>query len=267
MIIFKEKNHSYTFKKERYTSVTTVIKKFTPRFNTKYWSEYKALERLLTKDKFIDFKKKRLSKFDAIISVTPQAFELETKLIKEEWKENSIKATKRGNKYHNEKEKQSYEKGTEFNVFNQKDYKVFKRDRVSTINSSITDNLFDLEDGYYPELVIWNHDYKIAGQADKVYIETDGELRYIDIGDYKTNKKITKSNYFEKMKSPISHLDACHLTKYGLQLSMYGWMLEQFGFFIRDLSFDHINHDNKETRYNVPYLKSEVESLLNYSSS
>ena len=74
------------------------------------------------------------------------------------------------------------------------------------------------------------------------------------------------------MLPPISHLEDCNLNHYNLQLSLYGWMLEQFGYEVVHLEIQHadlVKEDNnwkvvKETVYEFPYLKQEIENMLNY---
>jgi len=99
----------------------------------------------------------------------------------------------------------------------------------------------------------------ISGQADKVFIKTDEETgeRYVYIDDYKTNKKIKKSNYFQKMLPPLSHLDDCHYNHYRMQISTYAWMLEQFGFIIKGTAFTHFNN-----MYDFEYRKTDVQKVV-----
>ena len=145
-------------------------------------------------------------------------------------------------------------------------------DTVKIINPEVSpdykenliEDLYMLPDGYYPELLVWNEKCGIAGQADKVFLETIGNTRYVDIDDYKTNNKIkTESAYVKKlkgrvmMKKPLGHLMDCNHTHYNLQISTYAWVMEQFGFKVRNLAFHHYNKP-----YVLNYLKREVEMML-----
>ena len=135
----------------------------------------------------------------------------------------------------------------------------------------IFDSLKDLKDGFHPELILWNNKYKLAGQADMVFVETIGDKRYIYVDDHKTNKEIkttngywqydkeTKKKYWKGnyMLEPLSHLECCNYNHYRLQISTYAWMLEQEGYIVKNVSFTHLNE-----QYRFEYLKTEVESML-----
>ena len=266
-IIFTDLDHSYNSGDIKYTSVSTLISKYKKPFNTEYWSLYKAYEKLLSTE---DFKKLK----EGFKTEDPALFahlrffadeELAKKYqiqILKEWEKERSKSIVKGNMYHEAKETEAIETGFLINPFDNKDYE--------TINSVIIEKvgnkeyrkpnyakLEDLLDGFHPELLLWNNFYQLAGQADKVYIETIDGIRYVDIDDYKTNKKIKKTNYFQKMHSPISHLDCCNYNHYRLQISTYGWLMEQAGYTIRNLSFTHINQP-----YEFDYLKDEVEGII-----
>ncbi len=110
---------------------------------------------------------------------------------------------------------------------------------------------------------MWNEEFRIAGQADKVIIED-----YIDIDDYKTSKKIDTvsfkhyENGYVMMKSPVYNLMDCNFFHYTLQLSIYGWMLSKvLNKPVRNL---RIYHTITEQYIAVPYLEKEVEKLLNH---
>lgn len=52
-VCFNEESHIYwdeTNENDKYTSVTTLIHKFTQPFNKDFWSGYKALEKLIPKE-------------------------------------------------------------------------------------------------------------------------------------------------------------------------------------------------------------------------
>lgn len=81
--------------------------------------------------------------------------------------------------------------------------------------------------GSYPEHLMYLKSAGICGQAD--ICERVGE--FINIGDYKTNKKLEKAGYqkwdgsVDKMLGPVSHLDDCNWNHYCLQLSLYMYMV------------------------------------------
>lgn len=66
------------------------------------------------------------------------------------------------------------------------------------------------------------------------------------------------------MKYPLSNLQDSNYWHYVLQLSTYAWMIQKMDprFKIKKLALIHYDHDNKQTIYELPYLKTEVERML-----
>lgn len=141
-----------------------------------------------------------------------------------------------------------------------------------------------LQPGVYPEFFVYNSYYGLCGQADKVEATAQGT---INIGDYKTNKKLEMKGFRgKKMLSPIQHLEDCHFSHYSLQMSFYMWMLLQHNYWLKPgtMTLYHVKfkiEDQDENGYPivaknkngeyvyesvnpivVPYLKDEVESIL-----
>ena len=166
--------------------------------------------------------------------------------------------------------------GSEFHA-NQEDNDIKYNGAKSNVETDYIYDLYELNDGVYTELMIWDDDYLICGKSDKVIIETDNKGdRYISIQDYKTNKDLKINyNFINKrtnekvinkfMLSPISHLVDCNYIHYCLQLSMYGFLLERKGFIVKDLELLHTNNYSKDNlkSYKLPYLKSEIINMLN----
>jgi hypothetical protein len=138
------------------------------------------------------------------------------------------------------------------------------------------DLLKNLPDGYYSELLVsldnrklnnkLHPDIFIKGQIDKLYIETDTVTgaRYVDIGDYKTNKTIKKQGMYlrslndtQKLKGVLDYMDDCDLNHYLIQLCLYGYMLEKAGFIVRKMWIE--NFDNV---YNLTYNRDLIEIIL-----
>lgn len=264
-IVFSKDDHRYSSYDKEYTSVSKLIAKYKNEFDKDHWSTYKALERIIPN--FKDVKKGwkvESPEFVAHASglVDSEELSAEVKKILKEWEKENVASIRKGNKYHERKEKKSYAQGYEINPFTQQKVPIAYNPPEEGEKTNIVHNLYDLEDGYYPELLIWNEEKLLAGQADKVFIETVLEngiyKRVIDIDDYKTNKKITKNGFKGKrMKNPLSHLQDCNYVHYNLQISLYAWMLEQFGFVPRNLSFHHFNQI-----YPLPYLREEVNLIV-----
>lgn len=273
-ITFTSKKHQYESDGVNYNSVSKLIARYKNKFKRDYWSKYKALEKVLSRNDFKSTLKLFRPGTDSCL------FALESKLTAKQrekypkvqqailasWLSINKKSTRRGHKYHNRKEKESYKRGYETHPVLKKKFKTFKKEHISGgRNKSIITNLYELDSGFYPELLIWNDKNLLAGQADKIFIEETTKGKFVDVDDYKTNKKINISNnYGQKMKYPIEHLDDCNFIHYSLQLSAYAWMMEQFGFTVRNICFNHMDHNGKNTLYNVAYLKKEVEAMLKH---
>lgn len=181
--------------------------------------------------------------------------EVVTRYIKEHWVAENLKSTIRGTFFHNEKEDHQFNTG--IFEYNQVNYKI----------DNDCDNLSNLKENcVYPELRLHNTKYKIAGTSDQVLVLPG---KKIIIRDWKTNKEIKTSNKYDKFFYPVAHFDNCEYVKYSLQLSLYGYMLEQFGYEVIDIEFEHfiLDDNNKaisSTIYKCPYLKEDIENMLNH---
>src|SRR5690606_14825577 len=141
--------------------------------------------------------------------VDVEDFVIEKQNILDAWDLKRDNSCEFGTEFHLEQEEESYITGICLNPFDNKHYKTFhKESPIDCSNATICQNLYDLEDGYYPELLIHHPDEILCGQSDKVFIETVGNIRYVDIDDYKTNEKISKSGMWnEDEKRPINFLE------------------------------------------------------------
>lgn len=180
-----------------------------------------------------------------------------------------------GTDFHLKMELQDIENGFCINKFNNKSYKTITFEKTYD-NEAVKEDMFDIEDGYYPEFLVFNHDKKIAGQLDKLFVETIGDKRYVDIDDWKTDEEIVlKPTFFDKrdglakFKFPLDHILDCNHNQYMLKISLYSWMLEQAGFIIRDTRFTHVVIDKEDLSiisskdYITPYKKGEIEYYMN----
>lgn len=107
-------------------------------------------------------------------------------------------------------------------------------------------------------------------------LEVDSESHTFLCGEnlivtHNTNKEIKKTSFYNKskrsyqmMKYPLSNLQDSNYWHYVLQLSTYAWMIQKMDprFKIKKLALIHYDHDNKQTIYELPYLKTEVERML-----
>jgi len=266
-IIFKEKGHTYESIDENlekdnivWTSVTTFIGKFKPKF------DQKAVAKKSSKNK--------RSKW----------YGLKPKEVIEIWNNETKRAIKLGNWYHNQREEGLL------------DFKTIEREGVEIpIVRPITDANGvkiapeqKLEDGVYPEHFAYLKSAAICGQADLVTI-VNGK---VNITDYKTNKEIKTKGFTNwegvtsKMYNPLSHLDDCNLKHYTLQLSIYLYIILKHNpklkagkLVIQHVSFEKESENEygypitkyddqgepiiKEIKmYDLPYMKDEVNSLI-----
>lgn len=137
----------------------------------------------------------------------------------------------------------------------------------------------------YPEALIYDHDLKIAGQADIVEVINN----HLNVLDYKTDKKINRVAYSsewvspEKLLAPVNHLDNCEFNVYSLKMSMYMYLLwkknkhlkigkliliwEQL---LRDEDGIPILDENnnpqviKKEEIEVPYRRKEVKDIFDW---
>jgi hypothetical protein len=123
----------------------------------------------------------------------------------------------------------------------------------------------------FPEVLIYNEVYEIAGQIDcMILVNGDGVYKEVILLDWKATKDISfkykYSNEEEKYgNSDITmNLENCNGNQYTLQLSVYAYLLELQGYKIKELIIGHIDpKNNKFNPITVPYLRYEAESLLN----
>lgn len=189
------------------------------------------------------------------------------------WAKGGEDACDRGHRFHAFKEEQLQGRGVD----------VIRRSvrmvRNQYLYPAAEKSLFNLPDGLYAELMMWDDGYRLAGTADKINIETIGNVRYVDIDDHKTNEKITTRGYefsdgsHKMMLYPVQHLEDCKLTAYELQLSFYTFMLERQGFTPRNITFTHyppihgeidVTKRTDGTVYKLKYRKREVVGILKH---
>ncbi|MDG1314735.1 MAG: hypothetical protein P8P29_04310 [Flavobacteriaceae bacterium] len=262
LVKYYDINHMYIRDDEVLTSCTTFIDKFTFTFDSDHWSAYSTLKEMIPEDTF-----KRVSKDYSFCSPL-LVEELKSRVILSEYKEKRRKLVREwkisnrdsryvGSKYHLEHEKLADILGFQTNIITGAVAEVNSRvNRDDCDNYSISNNLIDIKDGYYSEMLLWNDRFGLAGLADRVFVETVDNIRYVDIYDYKTNEKLDDS-FMQYMLFPVNNLPHSKMNLYMLQLSLYGWMLEQFGFVVRNLAIQHYSEIHK-----LEYAKAEIESML-----
>lgn len=296
MIIFKEEDHKYTYKPTgtQLKSVTGVLKPYFP-FDAEgqlYRSAYKEYFgdgwESIRRDNFQwDFKPpleymheklEPLVDWDKYLKIREE--------IKERWRMSGVNGTA----FHLVMENESYQKGTELNEITGEEFLVHKVPKEYD-NQSICRNLYDLEDGYYPELLAWDNteagkyldehgnvtdqekydeamSKTICGQIDRCFIYTDFKTgkRFVSIGDYKTNTNPPKKYRYNKAGAPLDKYKMYNnkIDNYNMQLSTYAYFMQTFGFEVRDIWFTHYKEYDKlqHTTFKCKYKEDAVKEIL-----
>lgn len=263
-LTFTEEGHKYEStetEKIDWISVTSFISMFKPKFDAKRQA-----------------KKSSKNKRSKWYGMTEQE-------ILQAWQNESDRAIKLGNFYHNQREADML------------DFKTIERYGVEVpiIKPIIDDKGTKIapdqkvSDGVYPEHLVYLKSARLCGQADLVEIVNG----YINITDYKTNKEIKSKGFTNwegitsKMYNPVSHLDDCNLNHYNLQLSIYAYIIKKHNpkLKIGKLTIQHVKFKQVGTdkngypinehvdgepvledikMYELPYLKDEVIQLINW---
>lgn len=251
MIVFNESSHSYTHLESgnNLNGWTTLIKKYTQPFDMDTQLVLSAYSMFLGKEytnlKFGRFKN---SKSEVFLDFLQTEFpDLPQNLIKElqyEWGYSAI----RGSEFHSFLENKTIEQGFDINPFTDEKYLTINIAKDYD-NQSLKENLFDLEDGYYPELLVW--DYSMGESCspvtmiDRCYIKTINNVRFVDVGDYKTNKSIWNGKD-RKMSGVLSNFYDNTEDKYKLQVCFGAKLLSTFGFTPRFCGFSHYKNYNEK---------------------
>lgn len=241
--------------------------------NVKTQEQYESVTTLLARYKN-KFEKERIAK-EYVVNHPELGFK-DWKEVVKHWDSIRDAALDKGNKYHNTQELTTI----------LKDSKVEHQDYNDNLSS-----LEGLNDGVYPELRTWLHKYKKAGTVDKTTIETIDNIRWVDIEDYKTNRKPLSYRGFkdQMMLEILRYLPDASYYHYEMQLNIYGYFLEQYGYKVRSLKIRHkrflddqeipeefikpwgnreeqIAELKREKVIVVPYFPLRVKTLLEYDS-
>lgn len=120
-----------------------------------------------------------------------------------------------------------------------------------------------LEDGIYPEHLVYLDTAGICGQSDYVEVK-EHSLR---IRDYKTSKEIKRKGFEsswsgEKMMTgPVKHLGDCEYWHYALQLSLYAYCIQRHNPRLThvDLAVEHIKFELEgEDKFGYPIVLRHI---------
>jgi len=234
-IEFFEEPHLYIIDKNKdidYTSVTTFIHAFFPKFNP---------DEIIEKNYNL-WKKNPSSKYYG-----KTIFEIKTM-----WKEEGQKASKQGTILHKKIEDYYNRKDVSFDPHIERERQVFK---------FISDHPH-LE-MYRTEWEVFDEELLLAGSIDMVFRDkTDDSLV---IFDWKNSKAIKESNPFQTGLYPLQNTQHCNHTHYAIQLNLYKYILEKnYGIKIKDLTIVQF-HDTIKAykKYKLPNLIGDIDTIIN----
>jgi ATP-dependent exoDNAse (exonuclease V) beta subunit len=238
-IMFFEDRHVYFNKQtgEEYTSVTTHISKYVPKFDTDFWAVYKHLQRQGLKPQ----NRSGTLYCEPYGKVTIEEHLADAADIIQSWSDISVQAK---------------EKGTFIHLFLEN---LFKN-KVITIPDKYKDCVagawaFYNQCDLYPvfeELIVADDEWKIAGQVDRPFL-ISAKDKLLSVADYKTDKEIKLENPYESLKK--FGMPNTNFSKYTLQLNMYRAIIERnTPWKIRDLKIVHIT-DSDFKVYEIPKMK------------
>jgi hypothetical protein len=264
VITFDPKLHRYTSPTGKVmVSVTTLIKKYVPPFDSQYWSTYKAMKKVLESKGEWDEYKKKVGGWDNVVEYVRHVdkdFAYRKEVMKEkkafivQWADEGKVAAELGTFFHKMKE-DSVRKSKVVDPYSMKEIGVM-------VNTLLQDPCDFESSGLFLEALIYNVDKGIAGTAD--FVMKSG--KQVSIKDYKTSKDVSKKSFMDQtLLWPVDHLPNAKYYVYSLQLSLYAWLLEQSGYRIGDLTIEHIDKGSHKTIELVPcnYYKKEIEDIIN----
>lgn len=252
-----------------YTSVTTLIDKYKPKFNNRYWSMYVALRDNGFKVRPVDGLKAIV--VDGVIKSLDSLYNNpinnhEVKLVTKKWTKLTEDACARGNKIHD---------FLEDNINKSKGDEEGRTNELIKPSLSLGGNLLEIRTKHdldatdigvnYPQIYnrllafikmgctifaekrIYSTSYQVAGMIDVLVVKG----RQFCILDWKTNKDemIFQSGYFKKehingkyvktdqfirkleyMHEPLNNVELCKGMVYSMQLSLYAYIMIRWGY-------------------------------------
>ena len=267
-IEFKAEGHSYTSTSGNdYIPVTSLIARYYKPFDSTYWSTYKAVKDVMN-NAGIFYRYKAIAggwdkvpqyyhaNKDSLDKVLHLQIKERIQHYLDSWNEEREYAAALGNKAHSD---------LEGLVVSAKKIDLGDK-KIADVSSA---DLLDLQgfgmggNQIYPELLLWNERYRVAGQAD--IVERRG--MEVVIKDYKTCKKIEFESFMDAhMFEPLEELPDTNYSKFTIQLSTYAWMLEESGYRVTGLVVQHIDRiTGKHIKdYPMAYRKDLVTKMLEH---
>lgn len=246
-IEFNEDLHSYTDKRDRfkYTSVTTIKKKYVPPVDWDYWKTYKMLQKIGKVKYRYDLCKHRSFEFnDKIISFEEGSELVDIDIITQEWKEKADEGKENGTRIHKYIEDAWKNK--------------YPLDRIEEI-----DHIINIQSKTMSplglEVVIGDREIGIAGQFDGLFLTNKGEIH---LRDTKTDAKMKSAFQGAKLLPPFHLTSASTLGEYSIQLNLYKHIIEyNTNIKIDKLYIDHFNKEMAYKEYRINDLRIDYDAF------
>lgn len=268
-VIFFADGHSYWRNERRMLSAGALIKMVAEPFDGAYWATHSAFKEHFGeeyKKHFKSFKRPRPDARDLykpfMDKLTDKQFIELKHMIADQWDYKKTLSMWRGSAFHDMMERKYYREKKMFNRHTLTYFDVTKPKKRFD-NQSLAKNLYDLPDGGYPELLVFDPELPICGQADMVFLETVDDIRYADIDDHKTNEEQPSQKKYNKFGWPLEHMHDNGHNKYMLQINIYAKMLVRHGFVPRNLGYTWYKDYDPDSGILMPfpYLEQEMNDL------
>ena len=202
-IIFEEDSHSYYIDdpngRVKFTSVTTFIGNFFPKFDAEKIAPFTARKRGITVEEVLA-----------------------------EWEKHGQESRDFGTRVHACCEDTINARELRYTPTNEKEEKTYAN-AIKAANTVLEQ--FDIVGA---EKLIFDEKLKLSGTID-LLAKSKIEPNTYYIIDWKTNKEIRSfSKYNEFAFKPIEELSDCEMSHYGLQLTLYGHILKSGGYIPQD---------------------------------
>ena len=193
-----------------------------------------------------------------------------------EWGQKGSISSEDGTERHTEEEIKAMETGFLINYITGKKHKVVPRPTgLGYDNKYIIEDVLQeyKEDIVMLECMIGDPNAGIFGQSDKVFFSYLGSGQWSAVvGDYKTDKEITSSSFFDgkkyrKLKGVLNYFMDCKLHYYAIKMSFYAYFLERIEVKVTNMYLESIKKGEPTTYYNlgiyINYVKKMIEENKN----
>lgn len=234
-IVFEENTHKYYIddpnKRIDFTSVTTFIGNYFPKFDAEKIAPFTAKKRGISVQEVLD-----------------------------EWEKTRNDACEFGTRVHACCEDTLLNRELRYAPSSPKEELVFPN-AIKAAN--------DIKEKYDivgVEKLVFDEPLRLSGTIDCLVKSKENEFEYC-IVDWKTNKKIDdKAKYGKHAFAPIAELPDCEMSHYGLQLTLYGHILKSGGYIPMNAKLKYLLvHITEGSATYIPVMNYEkyVQNLLN----